>query len=394
MRIFYYCFEGFSKLGVVNKHVTEVIANLSRMGHRISLFVPGISTVDLDADIDISYIPVVGPSALKWILYDVFSFFYLLIGSLKERPDVIYFRETHSFVPLIVSKLIRRPLVIEVNGWVLEELRMIGYSRWKLGFLAFCQRHNFRRASGLVAVTEGLKELIRMSYGVDERRIAVVPNGTNPEIFRPLETAVCRKRLGLDVTRDYVGFIGSCYAYHGLDYLIDCAPLVLKACPDVRFMIAGDGDRRTAWQDKVKRMGLEDEFDFPGRVPYSDAPCYINSFSVCVAPWQKEYPNRIGLSPMKLFDYMACGRPVVLSAVRGVREIVERHNTGLAVDVENSEVFAGALVALLKDEASRIAMGENGRRLVERSFTWEVTARKIEGVLEEVLAASPATTGI
>ena len=385
MRIFYYCFIDVSNPSV-NAHVAEVIGNLSGMGHDVLLLVPKMGESRLNEDMDICHVPIIKFPVLKWITYDILSFFYLLILSSKNRPDVIYFRETESLAPLLASKMIHCPLVIEVNGWILDELKMVGYPEWKLRFFAFCQKHNFRGSTKIIAVSSGIKELIQKQYGIEDSKVVVISNGTDAHTFRPLDMIMCKRKLGLPVNQDYVGFIGSCYPHHGLEHLIDCAPLVLEEFPTVRFMIAGDGAKRQEWQTKVHQMGLTEHFDFPGMIPLEKAPYYINSFAICVGPWKKRFASKTGFlgSPLKLFDYMACGRPVVVSRIKGVTEIVDGYRTGLTVDVENLKEFAETLIRLLKDERLRDTMGKNGRNVVEREFTWEVTARKIVGLLQEL----------
>jgi len=387
MHIFYYCFEKISQKGSANTHVIEVVGNLSRTGHPVTLFLPRFDkqTCNFTKDrIKYVYIPVFKLGLMTWIIYDIYSFFFLVIHAIRRRPNVVYFRETQSWVPLLFAKFIHRKLLIEVNGWITDELRMINYPAWKILLMRVTQCFNLRHADGIVAVSEGLKQIIHRTYRIDSRKIIAIANGTNPEIFRPIETNECRQKLHLVSDMEYIGFIGSCYPYHGLENLIRSASLVLEKSPGVRFIIAGDGAARQIWQDQVAALGLTEKFIFPGMIPTAEAPIWINAFTIGVAPWHKQYMDDIGFSPIKLFDYMACGKPVVVSRIKGVTEIVEKNQCGFAIDVENPEIFAEHLLILLRDRNLRESMGLRGREGIIRDHTWQITTEKILHFIDRI----------
>jgi len=380
MRIFYYCYEKISPQGSANTHVIEVVENLVKIGHQVVLFLPKFErrfNYSRKGLIQYVYLPVVKLPLLIWILYDLFSLIYFTIFSLFNPPQIIYFRETQSLIPLLFAKMIHRKVFIEVNGWVIEELKMVGYPRWKLRFLEICQRFNFRHADGIITVSPGLTRLCQQTYRLEPEKLATVPNGTNPERFRALDQMECRQHLGLPPDCKYIGFVGSCYPYHGLENLIHAAPLVLTNEPETVFIIAGEGPAKADWQKLVQKLNLTDAFLFPGMVPTAEAPTWINAFTICVAPWRKAYIDEIGVSPLKLFDYMACSRPIVVSRIKGVTEIVERNQCGFAIDTEKPDVFAKYLLMLLRDRNLRESQGKNGRTGILLNHTWQITTEKI-----------------
>ncbi|MFH1213224.1 MAG: glycosyltransferase family 4 protein [Candidatus Neomarinimicrobiota bacterium] len=387
MHIFYFCFEKISQKGSANTHVIEVVENFAKRGHRVTLFLPRLDRqmqTMTTGRIEFVYVPVFNLRLMTWILYDLYSFVFLLKYAIRHRPDIVYFRETQSWVPLFFAKLIRCKIIIEVNGWVIDELKMVGYSRWKLKVLEVSQRFNFRHAHGIITVSPGITELARQTYRLKPHILTTIPNGTNPERFLPLDMTETKTRLKLEINRDYVGFLGSCYPYHGLENLINAAPLVLREIPEVRFIIAGEGVSRSYWQKLVSDLGLTEKFLFPGLIPTENAVDWINSFTICVAPWHKVYMDDIGVSPLKLFDYMACGRPVAVSHIKGVTEIVEAHRCGFAIDVENPEIFAEHLLILLRDRNLRESMGKRGREGILRDHTWQITKQKILHFIDRI----------
>ena len=102
-------------------------------------------------------------------------------------------------------------------------------------------------------------------------------------------------------------FVGHLAAWQGVEFLIYASPLILGKCPEIRFLVVGDGVMRDKLLELVSEFGLADKFVFTGRVPYECVPLYINAADVCVAPFIRERNSKIGLSALKTYEYLACG---------------------------------------------------------------------------------------
>jgi len=385
MRIYYFCYEGFKKIGQINNHIRETVSWFSRLNNEIHFFNPNIVQPEFDAPVKLHLIPIINFPIIKWLSFDVFAFFALLFNTIIHRPTVIYYRESSSLVPLIISKLLSIPLFVEVNGWILNELSDVGYSKVKLGLLRFFQELNYRYSTILIPVSEGLKKLIEQHYPVSPRKVIAVNNGTNPVRYRPIPLIEARKRIGFDPKIKVIGFIGGCYPHHGIQHLINAAPYVLSELPDVQFIVAGDGAMLESWKALAEKKQVYKHFSFPGNVPFEMAPYYINSYDICVAPWDTDLVGKVGLSPMKLFDYMACGRPIVSNSIFGVKEILEPNNAGITTDVNNPKKFAETLFYLIETPKKGQEIGQNARQTVLSSYTWEQTSRKINDLILKVI---------
>ena len=121
-------------------------------------------------------------------------------------------------------------------------------------------------------------------------------------------------------------------------------------------------------------MNIDKAFRFLGVVPYEELPIFLNAADICVAPFKRD---RGETSPLKLFDYMACGRPVVCSDISSLKSIFQATNSILTVRPDDSHALASALIALLKDEAKRVDMGIEGRKYVVHHHSWHVIAYRI-----------------
>jgi glycosyltransferase involved in cell wall biosynthesis len=308
----------------------------------------------------------------------------LVVGGLRAarrwRPDVVYAREMLGPAPLLLARTLGVPLVIEVNGDAYAHRRAaLGHGSVRLAVARALQRLSFRGASRIVAVTAGLRASLVARFGVAPEHVTVVGNGTNLQRLRPMDAAACRRALGLPETAPYVGFVGTFFVHQGISTLIDAAAAVLAARPGTRFLIVGDGPAAEAWRRQVGDKGLTRAFHFPGQVDHARVATWINAMDVCVAPFTGE---RGETSPLKLFDYFACGRPAVVSAIDPVAHVVRESNACVAVPPDDAPALAAAVAELLADEAWRRRLGDAGRAWVAAHHGWDTVARRVLDVCD------------
>lgn len=383
MRITYICYEDLSEHRGGVAHVLGLVRQLQRQSHQVRLIVPawqGLRPPGLER-VEVVAIPVGSIRIANWMLFYLLSAGYLLFTG---RPDVVYIREmVYNVFLLLVMPALRRPLIVEVNALVLDEERMIGAGSARQRFIRWSQAWTFRRAQAIVAVTRGIADHLVRMYGIPPQRVHVVPNGTDPDHFTPEDMAAARERIGLPADIPVIGFVGSCYPYHDGFTLIAAAAKVVAHHADALFLIVGDGYMRPRWMQAVEEAGLNAHFRFTGQVPYERVSVYINACTVCVAPFTRARNEKIGISPMKLYDYMASERPVVGSAIEGVGDLLRVSGGGRAVAPEDPDALAGAIVSMLDDAAGRERMGRQGRQYVIDHHTWAHTTAAIVDVMEK-----------
>ena len=229
----------------------------------------------------------------------------------------MYVRQMNSFLPLLLAKLFCISSYFEIPNDPYIGYSLINrYKQWPVKLIdklcmCLCDR--------VVVLSDWSKKRINAMGGTPLSKIMVFPSGTDTELFHPMEKVHSCQKLGLDPTCYYVGFIGTFLASQGIDTLIDAAPLVLEKIPNTQFLLVGDGPMRTNWGNMVHNRRLQDHFIFTGHVPYREVPTYLGAMDICVAPHHEDTNQA---SPVKLFDYMAAGRPIVASDIEVVREIV------------------------------------------------------------------------
>jgi glycosyltransferase involved in cell wall biosynthesis len=275
--------------------------------------------------------------------------------------------------------------VVEVNGLVIDELKVnnsMSFAYRVFSHLALrSEKLNYRYCDRIVSVTDKLKEELVNLYDVPEGKIFVINNGANTDLFKPMDQERVKAELGLEKSKKYVCFVGNLAAWQGVEFLIYASPLILEKYPEVRFLIVGDGAMKDKLVEISSELGLLDKFIFTGRVPYEKVPMYINAADVCVVT---KKPIKSGYSPIKLYEYMACGKPIIATKTYGF-EILEQTNAGILINPENSAEFANTVLMLLNKPELLNNMDNNGREYVNVNHSWDSVARKVLDVCNDII---------
>lgn len=364
-------------------HIKELTINLRNLGHQVHVFAPFFRDIKKDTNI-FKRIPYVDLPFVRTLSFLFFLFFILIYHILKNGADVICTRqEGILIVPVIVSCFMGKPHISEVNGIFAEEAESF-LSKLYILIVAFVERISYTLSNKIIAVTPGIKNYIEAEYNISRDKIIVVSNGANVDLFKPMSRDLVRAALGGDKNEYWICFVGHFSRWQGLACLVYCASLVLQEMFDTKFLLVGSSTVRQNVQyihNLVHQLGLEDNFIFTGFISYEEVPTYVNASDVCVVP---KKPMKSGFSPLKLYECMACEKPVVATRTDGF-EILEDHNAGLLVEPENPEEFAEAIVKLLKNTELREKMGRNGRKYVVKNHSWEIAAKKVAKVCQDAI---------
>lgn len=362
------------------RKIYELAENLEKLGHRAILFQPRFGQFRSEATREAIWIPTPTLPVLRVISFNVLLFFYLLATCRRIKPDIVYSRPINSFTALIFSKLTSSYLVIEVNGDQLQHRRSMGASFIKLFLIKFIERINFRFCDMIIPITHGLKNMLIERYTIPAGKMVVIESGSNTSLFKPLSRADCLEKLKLDQKARYVGFVGMFFRHQGIDTLIEASPAILSSFPDARFLVVGDGVMMEEWKRKISQKNLSQAFIFPGQVPYVDVPLYLNSMDVCVAPFTRD---RGETSPLKLFDYLACGRPVVASDIASIHEILLESGAAIPITPDDPKALAKAITELFCNPEKAAELGRRGRQFVQSKYSWEAVAQRLLSALSE-----------
>jgi glycosyltransferase involved in cell wall biosynthesis len=388
-KIFLVYYSSFTTKSGSNVHILELLSNLRKYTD-VVLFAPGQKGIDRVFS-GIKYVPVIDNKYLVQPSYEFMLSFYLLYSCIKSRPEILYLRQnSFPFLPIALCRIFKISSIVEVNGLVMDELSVSpdskSFAYRVFSYLALrSERFNYRYCDRIVSVTDRLKDELVKLYSVPAEKIIVINNGANTDIFKPMDQKQARDKLKLDNSNKYICFVGHLAAWQGVEFLIYAAPYILEKCPDVRFVVVGDGVMKNRLLEIASETGVTDKFTFTGRIPYESVPVYINAADVCVAPFIKDRNSKIGLSALKTYEYLACGKPIVASNIPGVKDLIDLSGGGISVPSENPEELANAVVKLISDQEMRNIMGEQGRKYVFENHSWDGVARKILDICHEII---------
>jgi len=386
MKIIYLTVEDMRKEGSGKTHFIEIGQNLVKLGNELIVLLPGYHPIDnRDYGLRIKYVPTFRKNRFSYLLYEFLNIFYLSYYILTFKPDVIYSRSgLFDLMPPIISKIFNIPFIIEINGIMADEFRSRGIGKIIIKILQIAERVNFRLSKAIVCVTEGIKRELLRRYRVPENKMYVVPNGFNPEIFRPLDMQKCRQKIKLDKSAFYVGFVGSFAPWQGIDTFLEAAKIVKeKKYDNIRYILIGEGEMMSELKRMANEYNLHKEVIFTGRIPYKEVSIYINSVVVAVVTPKTQRNKIIGLSPLKLYEYLGCAKPVIASRIDGLWEIIKEGNCGYVFEPDNAEDLASKIIHAYNKRALLEEIGVRGRFLVLKKYAWENSAREIQNILKK-----------
>ena len=290
------------------------------------------------------------------------------------RPNIIH---AHSPVlnvlpALRVGKRLGIPVVYEVRAF--WEDAAVDHGTTSEGSLRYRLTHwletrALKRADHVFTICNGLRSDI-VARGIPADRITVIPNAVDIESFEPggLPDVVLKARLDLQGA-SVIGFIGSFYAYEGLDLLLDALPGILARRPDVRVLLVGGGPQDAALKAQAQRLGVADKIVFTGRVPHAEVQRYYDLVDVLVYPRHSMRLTEL-VTPLKPLEAMAQGRLLVASDVGGHKELIRHGDTGMLFKAGSVDALTQTVVDLLASQASWPSMRQAGRRFVEEDRNW------------------------
>ena len=315
-------------------------------------------------------------SYLSFMISAIFTGFFAL------RPhDVIIATSPQFFVAVagwVLSVLGRGRFILEVRDLWPDSIIAVGALRspWIIRPLKRLERFLYRQADRIVVVTESSKQILEES-GVPAEKISVVTNGVELDRFRPGEEPALRRRLGVD-GRFVVSYIGTIGMAHALDVVLRAAE-AMPAESDVLFVIVGEGALRKRLEDESQARGLRN-VRFAGEQARERIPALLRASQACLVHLKRADLFKTVI-PSKIFEIMACGRPILMGVGGEAARLVERAGAGIVFESENDAQLREAIHTLQADPDGLRRMGEAGRRFVETGYGRGQLARRYAALL-------------
>lgn len=310
----------------------------------------------------------------------------------RVRPDILHAHSPvlNAIPALRVGKRLGIPVVYEIRAF--WEDAAVDHGTTTQGSLRYflsrwLETRAIKRADHIFTICEGLRADIA-NRGVSTTKITVIPNAVDIDAFEPggQPDLNLKASLGLD-DASVVGFIGSFYAYEGLDLLISALPAMLKRRPEVRLLLVGGGPQDGALKAQAVKLGISDKIIFTGRVKHSEVQRYYDLVDVLAYPRHSIRLTEL-VTPLKPLEAMAQGRLLVASDVGGHKELIKNGLTGVLFKAGDANALAQAVVKLLASSETWFALRQAGRQFVEEERNWTVSVANYKSAYSRL--AKPA----
>ena len=343
-------------------HVNEIVAGMRRRGWRVRLIEPSQPQLDrLDG------IRRAGAVAVAQLRYWVHCRF---------RPArVVYIRSHFAALPTAaLARAAGSTVVQEVNGDVRDAFDLWPALRRFSRLLALSARTQLRWADAVITVTDGLAEYVESLTGRGDK-CHVVGNGANVELFRP------SPQSANPAGRPYVVFVGALASWQGIDVLLQAV-----ASPEwpahIHLVIIGDGRER---ERVVSASRSNPNVRWLGAIPHREVGALVSASLAALVPTTDRGRTRPAPSPVKLYEAMASGVPVIASDIAGVGDVVQAHDCGVVFPAGDPKALARLVSELAADLERAHLMGARGRSAAVELYSWDVRARQTEHVILKAL---------
>jgi glycosyltransferase involved in cell wall biosynthesis len=377
MRIAYLALIEIDVANACLVHTREIAEELAALGHEVTVILPRPLRPQAWPGVHHVWVRWWGFDRRRQWAFFVESAWRLWRLHRHRRFDLLYVREMarHPFLSGLVRWL-RVPLFVEVNGWMLDDLRLLGASRGEMRAAERCQRSVFRTAIGIVASATGNAEKLVTQYGVPKHWVQVQELGTNTTHFSPGNSRRARTDLGLPLDGRIILFAGSFHPHHDLSTLVNAfARVAAPGMETVRLLLVGDGHQWEAISRSVAASGIADRVIMAGFRPYEQIPVYFQASDIGVVPLTAaKIRAQNGAVAAKLWDYMAAGLPVVVTDFPDTRSGSSLTGKTSIVPPEDAPAMANAFRDLLRDANKRARLAVAGLRYVRQHRTWRQAA--------------------
>ena len=299
----------------------------------------------------------------------------------KNKPDILHVHDLPLLgVVLKVGKKMNIPVVVDLHENYPEALKTYNYTKTLLGRLLIripqwkkYERKVLAQCQAVVVLSDESKQRVA-KMGIPEERIVITPNTVTLDKFLsfPIIDEIVQKYKDYFIFT-YVGDLG---ANRGIQYVISAFADVLKVEPKARLLLVGEswGFDKNKLKNQVIETNLEQFVFFTGWQDFSLFPTYLTASDVCLLPIPRNPQTESGVSN-KFFQYMAMGKPMIVSDCKPQKKIVEQENCGLVYKYDDTRELADCMIKLLKDEKLRNSLASNSKKAAIEKYNWKKTGK-------------------
>ncbi len=349
----------------------------------VNLYAEGVK--DILTNINIEYLT---QRRIRPVFQEVAS--GIIIGGILEKLDYKRFDVHFNYSSLVSGYFVARkmksigvnavydiaddlPHRIRRSPQFTRRLRPVGKAIGRLML-----KRNCEIATKITFITKALAD----SYKLPQNKSELIPNGVDSELFRFCSSQPLRQKLGIDANF-VIGFVGTLREWVDLEPVFAAVRQLSEKQPTIKILIVGEEGGIGKIEELARVYGISEKVTFTGTVPYVQVPEYISCMDVCMLPLKESVDCRNSLA-LTLFEHMSCGKPVISTKLDGVVDAVQDR----VLYATNEKQWEHEILELYNSKELREKLGADGRKFVEKNYTWSGAALRLEKVLEEVKVPS------
>jgi glycosyltransferase involved in cell wall biosynthesis len=355
-------------------HNPCLIAVRSRNGYRIEDSPVRIVSVPL------RYVPLVSQ-----VMFTIVLILFLPVFIIISRPDFIIFDpEVHilsCFPGLFVSKFRKEKYVLDIRSVPVETVGFRGFLRkfWFSVSILVAKK----LFDGITIITPSMKKKICNDFDLNPDNVGVWTSGVSDSFFNPENfisgNAELKRKLGL--TGKFIVFYHGVFTpTRGLTETIDALKILIPKYPDIVFFLLGTGPLAPKLSALIQKEGLQEKVIIANPVDHLEVPKFISMCDVGIVPLP-DHPYWRFQSPLKLLEYLAMEKVVILTDIPAHRAVIGEAECGIYISSVKPMEIANAIEYVYLNKDSLKERGKIGREIIQREYTWEKVAGSLENYL-------------
>jgi glycosyltransferase involved in cell wall biosynthesis len=371
--------QGSFEQGLIESLLKRV-KRTSNVGIRIfSVRRAGSTPKSSDVEAGIKKLLLVKDNKFGYLSYQMRLFWELgrELWSCRQDDVTIYVRYNPSMISAALLAILGRRRLVLRTGPVFQSMRDYrpDLKGWVYLFAACSAWFFYRKADRVIVATRKIGELLQSVFPFITSKLVVISNGADTEKFKPLSAA--RHQWGIPDSTFVLGYVGQLDPVQGLQVVINAIAVLERNGSKIPLLLAvGDGPSRGEWEDLGKRLGVNENIRWVGRIPHEEIPSVIAACDVMLLSLTRHTLETRGTSATKLFEYLACDKPVLASRCEDLL-FIEQDDIGRLVEPEDIQGWASAIQEVMNTNRSDLGLKGRARELVIREYSFDAVAKKI-----------------
>lgn len=300
-----------------------------------------------------------------------------------EKPDLIYhFQAFFNYAIYNVSKRTEIPIFMQLDG-ILQWVKFNWGKTFFPDILKQTEILSWRGVDEYFTVSNVVKDQLN-TYGIEKNKIHLITSKADTELFNPkVDGTLIKSKYHPDGL--LIGFVGTFGKWHGVEFLVECAKDIFNRIPNSKILMVGDGPLRGVIENYISQNDLSDKVILTGLVDLNTVPNYIAACDILVSPCIPNEKGEFINSPVKIFEYLSMGKPLVASDIGQQKEIINDNSNGLLFKTFDKSEFVDKIEFLAKDLELQNRLSVQARKDALEKYDWKNNTEIILNVFQKYI---------